>query len=110
MVGADVVVIDFAGLLDGVFDDLLGPGTPRQFARAGRVRPRHHNLLDFAANPVEIDGQVLQDVRSDTGTLPYQTQENVLGADVLVIEALRLLVGQLHHFAGSVGETLVHGR
>ena len=36
-------------------------------------------------------------------------REEVLGADVLVVEALRLLVGQLHHLAGPIGKALVHG-
>src|SRR5262249_38169284 len=30
------------------------------------------------------------------------------GADVLVVEALGLLVGQLHHLAGTVGEAFIH--
>jgi hypothetical protein len=33
----------------------------------------------------------------------------MLRADVLVVETLGLLIGQLHHFPGTVGETLVHG-
>jgi hypothetical protein len=32
----------------------------------------------------------------------------MLRADVFVIEALRLLVGELHHFSGSVGKPFVH--
>ena len=34
--------------------------------------------------------------------------KNVLGADVLVVEPLRFLVRQLHHFPGTVRETFVH--
>ena len=34
----------------------------------------------------------------------------MFSADVFVIEPLGLLVGQLHHFPGAIGETLVHGR
>ena len=32
----------------------------------------------------------------------------MLGAEVVVAEALRLLVGQLHHLAGTVGEAFIH--
>src|SRR5262249_58785083 len=40
--------------------------------------------------------------RSDGG------EEDVLVADVLVVEALGLLVAQLHHFPRPVGKALVH--
>ena len=38
-----------------------------------------------------------------------QAEQDVLGADVLVVEPLGFLVGQLHHFAGAVGKAFVHG-
>jgi hypothetical protein len=60
--------------------------------------------------PAEIsDVEVFEHVRRDAAPLLDEAQEHVLGADVLVVEPLGLLVGQLHHFAGPVGETLVHG-
>src|SRR5262249_22085247 len=39
-----------------------------------------------------------------------QPQEDVLGADVLVVEPLSLLVRQLHHLTSSVGKTFIHCR
>jgi hypothetical protein len=33
----------------------------------------------------------------------------MLRANVLVVEALRFLIRQLHHFAGAIGKPFVHG-
>ncbi len=35
-------------------------------------------------------------------------KQDVLGANVFVVEALRFLVGQLHDLAGTIGESFVH--
>ena len=32
----------------------------------------------------------------------------MFGADVLVIETLRFLIRELHHFSSTVGESVVH--
>ena len=37
-----------------------------------------------------------------------QSKQNVLGADVFVVEPLSLLVGQLHDLAGAVCKSFVH--
>jgi hypothetical protein len=35
-------------------------------------------------------------------------EQDVFRADVLVVEALGLLIGQLHHLAGTIGEAFIH--
>ena len=52
--------------------------------------------------------EVLEHVGSDAGALLDQPEQDVLGADVLVVEPLGLLVGQSHDLAGSIGEALEH--
>ncbi len=37
-----------------------------------------------------------------------ESQEHVFGLDVLMVEPLRLMVGQLHDLPGVVGKSLVH--
>jgi hypothetical protein len=37
-----------------------------------------------------------------------QPEQDVLGADVLVVEALGFLIGQRHDFAGPIRETFKH--
>ena len=72
--------------------------------------PGLDDLLDLQADLAQVDVEVLQDIGGDADPFLDQAQQDVLGADVLVVEALRLLVGQLHHLAGPVGESFVHVR
>ena len=108
MLGADVVVVEAAGLLDRVLDHLLGSRRLGQLAHGDHVRAALHELLDLEANLAQVDVQVLEDVGADARAFLDQTQQDVLGADVLVIEALGLLVGQGHDFPSAIGETFEH--
>ena len=107
--GAHVVVIEDAGFLHRVFDDLLGPGRLRQLAHGHHVGPALHQLLDLQTDLAQIDVEVLQHVGGHPAPLFDQAQEDVLGADIFVIEPLGLLVGQLHDLPGAVSKSLVHG-
>ena len=49
-------------------------------------------------------------VGRDPGAFLGEAGQDVLVPDVLVVEALRLLVGELHHFACAVRESFVHRR
>ena len=108
MFRADVVVVEVAGLFDGVLDDFLGPRRLGQLAHRDHVRPGLDDLLDLQADLAQVDVEVLQDVGGDAGAFLDQAQEDVFGADVLVVEALGLLVGQLHHLASTVREAFIH--
>ena len=70
--------------------------------------PGLDDLLDLQADLAQVDVEVFQDVGGDARAFLDQAQEDVLGADVLVVEALGLLVGQLHHLAGPVGKAFIH--
>ena len=52
---------------------------------------------------------ILEDIGRNAPSFPDETQENVLCPDVLMVKSPCLLIGKLHHLAGAVGETLVHG-
>ena len=108
VLGADVVVVQVAGLFHRVFDDLLGPRRLRQLAHRDHVRPALDELLDFEADLPQIDVEILEHVGGDAAAFFDQAQQHMLGADVFVVEALRLLVGELHHFPGPVGKSFVH--
>jgi hypothetical protein len=72
-------------------------------ARAGR-----DNLLDFDADAPQIDVEIFQHIRCNARTFLDEAEENVFRANVFVVEALGLLIGQLHHLAGTVRKTFVH--
>ena len=108
MLGADVVVIEIPRLFHRVFDDLLGARSLRELAHRDHVRPALDELLDLEPNLPQIDVEVLEHVGRHAAALFDQPQQHVLGADVFVVEALGLLIGQLHHLAGPIGESFVH--
>ena len=70
--------------------------------------PALHELLDLEADLPQVDVQVLQHVGRHPAAFLDQAQQDVLGADVFVVEPLGLLVGQLHDLAGAVGKSFVH--
>ena len=67
---ADVVVVEVAGLFDGVLDDLLGPRGLRQLAHGDHVRAALDELLDLQADLAQVHVEVLQHVGADAASLP----------------------------------------
>jgi hypothetical protein len=108
VLGAHVVVIEVPGLLDGVLDHLLRAGCLRELAHRDHLGPRLHELLHLEPHLAQVDVEVLEDVRPDARAFLDQAEENVLRPDVLVVEALSLLVGQRHHLAGPIGQPFEH--
>ena len=86
--GADVVVVEVAGLFHRVLDDFFGPGRLRQLAHRDHVGSALYELLHFEADFAQIDVEVFQDVSRHAAPLFDQTQQDVLGADIFVIEPL----------------------
>ena len=90
---ADVVVVEPARLVDGQLDDLLGA---RRQADLADDRPvaAADDELDGGAHLVQLDAQVLEHPRRDAIALADEAEQQVLGADVVVVEPLRLVLGE----------------
>src|SRR5262249_49694765 len=67
------------------------------------------NLFDFQANFAQVDVKVFQDVGGNARAFLDKAQQDMFGPDVFMVEALGLLIGQLHHLAGPIGKAFVHG-
>ena len=67
-------------------------------------------LQDFLAGLLDIHVQVLQDAGGDAIAFAQQAEQDVLGADVSVVERLRFLGGEREHLlhARSVGNVADH--
>ena len=107
---AHVVVVEIPRLFHRILDDFLGPRGLRQLAHGDHVGTTLHKLFDFEPDLAEIDVEILQHVRRDAAALLDQTQQDVFGADILMVKPLCLLIGQLHDLPGTVGESFVHCR
>ena len=103
MLGADVVVVEPPRLVDGQLDHLLGA---RRQADLAHDRPvaATDDELDRGADLGQLDAQVLEHPRGDAVALADQAEQQVLGADVVVVEALGLFLGEREDLAGSLGE------
>src|SRR5262245_26350242 len=101
-------MIERAGFLDHVLNDSYRARREWWFTGVGLVKPWYHELLDLRPNVPQIGAEVFEDVGGNAVALLDQAQKDVLGPDVVVIEAPRLLARQLHHLAGAVGKALVH--
>jgi len=107
---ADVVVAEASRLVDGQLDDPLGAGSEADLADDRSVTPADDEL-DGSADLGQLDVHVLEDTRSHALALTDESQEEVLRTDVVVIEALCLVLGERENLAGAVGELVepVHG-
>ena len=105
----DVAVIEVSSLFHRVLDDLLRARRLWQFADSHHFGTTLDQFLDFQTNLSKVNVQVFENVGSDSAAFFDKTEQDVLGADVFVVESLRFLVGQLHDLPSAIGKSFVHG-
>ena len=103
VLGADVVVAELQRLAERQLEDLLGAGRERDVP--GRRRAAlPDDLLDLAAHGLERDAERLEGLGGDAFALVDQPEQDVLGADVVVVEEPSFLLGEHDDPSGPVGE------
>ena len=100
---ADVVVAEPARLVDGQLDDPLGPRRQPDLADDRPIAPTDDEL-DRRPDLGQLDVHVLEDARGDTFALADEAEQQVLRADVVVVEPLRLVLSQRQDLARAVRE------
>ena len=100
---ADVVVAEAAGLVDGQLDDPLGPRRQADLAD-DRAIAATDDELDRGPDLRQLDVHVLEDARRDTLALADEAEEQVLRADVVVVEPLRFVLRQCQDLARAIRE------
>ena len=89
--GADVVVVEPSRLVDRQLDDFLGARGQANIA-GHRSITAADDELDGAAHLVQLDAEIAQHLGRDALALADQAEQQVLSADVVVVEALRFLL------------------
>jgi hypothetical protein len=107
VLGADVVVAELQRLAQAQLQDLLRARGERDVAARGLLAVPD-DLLDLLADGLQRDAEGLQRLRGDALTLVDQAEQDVLGADVVVVEHPGLFLGQDHNPPRAVGESLEH--
>ena len=115
MFGADVGMTEGAGFGDSVSHDLLDARRERdRVRRLGFFRARADLLLDGAAHRLEVEAHAAEDVDRDALAELDEAEQDVLRADVVMIEPAGFRPGQFHDLAGAGSEiivfVLIHGK
>jgi hypothetical protein len=94
-------VVEAPRFFDGQFDDLLGSRGQTNLA-AGRLLTAADDELYCGTDFAQFDAEVVQDLGGDSVAFTHKAQEEVLGANVVVIEPLRFLLGKSQDAASSL--------
>ena len=103
VLGTDVVVAQPPRLVDGQLDHPLGAGRQADLADDRPVAATDDEL-DRAADLGQLDVHVLEHPGGDALALPHQPEQQMLGADVVMVEALGLVLRQGEDLSRSVCE------
>ena len=111
VLGADVVVAQPPGLVDGQLDDPLGARRQADLAD-DRTIAAADDELDGGADLGQLDVHVLEHPRGDALALAHEPEQEVLRPDVVVVEPLRLVLSERQDLARAIGELVetVHSR
>ena len=107
VLGADVVVAELQRLAQGELEHLLGARGEGDVT-GRRLLALADDLLDLLAHGLERDAEGLERLGGDALALVDEAEQDVLGADVVVVEHPGLFLGQDDDPAGAVGEPLEH--
>ena len=108
VLGADVVVAQAQRLSQRELEHLLGARRERDLAR-GDLLAGAHDPHHLSAHALDGDVEALEHARRKALLLAQQAEEDVLGADVVVLERARLFLSKNDHLAGPLCESLKHG-
>lgn len=107
MLGADVVVAQAQRLAQGQLEHLLGAGREGDVTGGGLVALAD-DVAHLLARGLEGHPEGLEGLGADALVLMDETQEDVLGADVVVVQQARLVLSQDDDAAGAIGEAFEH--
>src|ERR1019366_2381063 len=107
VLGADVVVAEAQRLAQRQLEHPLGARRERDLAR-GDLLARPDEPHDLAAHTLDRDLEALEHAGRETLLFTQQPEQDVLGADVAVLERSRLLLRENDHLPGPLCESLEH--
>jgi len=108
VLGADVVVAQRERLTQRELEHLLCAWRERDLA-GGDLLARTDDAHDLRTNALDGDVERLEHACGEPLLLAEEAEQDVLGADVVVLENAGLLLSEDDHLAGPFGEALEHG-
>jgi len=108
VLGSDVVVVQLQCLTERELECLLGTRGEGDMP-AHRILSETDDGLDLFARAVERDPEALQGPEGHAAGLAEQPEQQVLGADVVVLQPPGFLLRKHDDMPGAVSESLKHG-
>ena len=109
VLGADVVVAERERLAQRQLQHLLGARRERDLA-GGDLVTLADDAGDLRAHLLHRDVERVEHARSEPLLLAQQAEQDVLGADVVVLERAGLVLREDDDLSGTLGESLEHPR
>ena len=106
VLGADVAVPELPRFIDRELDDLLRARRQGDLTRRGRGVTPADDEFDGGADLRELDAERIEDPCGDALAFPHQPEEQMLGPDVVVVEADRLVLSERQDALGPVVEAV----
>ncbi len=107
VLSANVVVAQLQRFAQRELQNLLGARSERDMSRWGLL-PLANNLLHLFTHGAQGDVQGLERFGCNSVTFVDEPEQQVLGADVVVVEHARLFLGEHDNATGTVGKSLKH--
>jgi len=104
--GADVVVVEVPRFLDRIFDHFLGRGSEAVLPMVTMSGP-DWTIFSTSRRISQVDVQFFRTLAATPEPSFNQPEKDVLGADVLVVEALRLWLASCSP-CGPGGKAFIH--
>ena len=108
MFGADVVVAELAGLLQGELEHPLGPRGEGDF-HGNEARATTDDFLHLDPSVLEVDPHRLENLGGHARALADQPEQDLLRSHEVMTQPSGLLLGQHDHLDGLLGKPLEHG-
>src|SRR5205823_9691870 len=103
VLGADVVVTETLRLAQRELERLLRARRERHLASRHHLVAFADDAGDLGARLLDRNLEALEDPGRETLLLTQQAEQDVLGADVVVLEGAGLLLGEDDHLPGALG-------
>src|SRR6266571_4728869 len=103
MLCADIMMIQATSLIDGKLDDLFGAWSESNCTKDDAISPANYKF-NGATNLVQFDTEITQYFCGDTFSFSYKAEQEMFGADVIMLEALRFFLSETQDLPGPLCE------
>jgi len=90
---SNVMMVQAVSFIYSEFDHFFGAWSEANFTKNNAISTTYHSFNSFA-NLVQFDAEVAQYFGGDPFSFTYKTEQEVFGADVIVLEALGFFLSE----------------